>query len=64
MKKEIYGICSKDNKETVITVNYLNASTMSGNQYCKGLFECEKRKEYDCKSGTCPIYKNAPENIK
>lgn len=64
MKKEVYGICPKDNEKTVIVVDYLDAYTFNGTQYCKGLFECEKRKEYNCKSGTCSIFENAPENIK
>ena len=62
-RKTVYGICPLSNKTAEITIKYVESSTMEGEEYSKGTFECENIIELNCKPNTCPIYKNAPERI-
>lgn len=62
-RKTVCGICPLSNKKSEITVKYVESSTMEGEEYSKGTFDCDNRIALNCKPNTCPIYKNAPEKI-
>lgn len=60
--KHVYGICPITNKEQLISIYYLNASTCDSISYIKGIFDCNASSN-DSRCNNCPIYKCSPETI-
>lgn len=66
MKKilTLSGHCPTLNDDYSITVDYLDASTLSGQKHIKGLASCELAARGNCPNvKTCPILAKAPDEI-
>lgn len=58
----IKGYCPTLEKDHTIDVEYIDASTLEGREYIKGLFTCSIA-SYGGKcsvANECPLYKSAP----
>ena len=56
------GYCPEQDKEYAISVNYLDASTMTENKLIRGTAKCTYAISHGCNQiDTCPILKSAPE---
>lgn len=60
----ISGYCPTLNDDYSITVDYIDASDLSGRKHIKGLASCELAGRGDCPNvKTCPLIAKAPEKI-
>ena len=59
----ISGYCPTLSKDHSINVEYINASTLNGSEYIKGLFTCDVASfSGNCNIvNDCPLYDKAPE---
>ncbi|MBS4931777.1 MAG: hypothetical protein KH020_10740 [Clostridiales bacterium] len=61
--KLVNGYCPTQDTDYSISVTYIDASTLQGTHFIKGLFMCPYNRSGDKCSCKCPIYNNAPEEL-
>jgi hypothetical protein len=65
MRKIMRGFCPVQNKAYAISIDYINASTLSCSCYEKGTFRCEYNIYGDnCSVTECPLYSAAPQELR
>lgn len=63
MHKSKYGYCPIQNKDYRISIDYLDASTLTQSRFIKGRYSCDFNRFGNKCSGTCPIYEEAPDTL-
>ena len=65
MLKHFKGYCPIQEKNQIVTIDYVDISTFEGSQYLKGNTQCEYNMVGDkCDISKCPIVQAAPINIR
>ena len=65
MIKTMRDFCPTQNKEYSISINYIDASTLSERCYEKGTFRCEYNIYGDkCSVTESPLYEAAPQELR
>ena len=66
MYREVPGRCPIQNIDYAISVEYVKPSALSNKPFKKGKFKCNYNiyGEKCMKTGSCPIYQAAPDEVK
>lgn len=63
MRKQVSGLCPKQNKEANISVDYIESPNFSEITYIKGKVNCDYENRLGCDYLKCPLYKSLPQNL-
>ena len=64
MNRQFMGMCPKQNKVTIVSIDYIDVSDTIITCYSKGILYCEYNAiNHCCSASDCPIWQSAPKEI-